>query len=113
MPAINSDQLLEQVANFKTVATKIAEVQTLIFQILEHEEVVSQIWQNVPTDFPTLIDAAKGDVFVGEDFTPAQVGTCKNRLKTIQDYLNGVATIAPGGNPGRDIRRLTQGLVRQ
>lgn len=109
MTAQNKRQVEEQIANFKAVCTKVSEVQNAIFQILEHEEVVNQNWNNLATDFPSTIEA-DGSV-IGEDFTGSHIQNAKNTLKDLQRFLNGDATLTVSTNHGRNTRRLTRGIT--
>ena len=118
MPAQNVAQINEQIENFKAVCTEIAEVQTKIFQLLEHEEVVTQNWNNLPDDFPSRIepDAVgtappdQDDTVIGEHFSSNHIKKAKDAIELIRDLLQGTA-VTVTGNPGRDIRRLTGGIV--
>ena len=109
MTAQNKRQIEEQLGNFKAVCTKVAEVQNAIFQVLEHEEVVNQNWNNLGTDFPDMVEP-DGSV-VGEDFAAAHINNAKNSLKDLQRFLNGDATLVVSQNHGRNTRRLTRGVT--
>lgn len=109
MTAQNKRQIEEQIGNFKAVCTKVAEVQNAIFQVLEHEEVVNQNWNNLGTDFPEMVEV-DGSV-INEDFTPGNINNAKNTLKDLQRFLNGDATLVVSGNHGRNTRRLTRGIT--
>lgn len=109
MAALNKRQIEEQIGNFKAVCTKVTEVQNAIFQLLEHEEVVNQNWNNIGADFPTMVEADTS--VVGEDFTGAQLQNAKNTLKDLQRFLNGDVTLTVSTNHGRNVRRLTRGIT--
>lgn len=119
MTAQNQQQAEEQIANLKDVCTKQTETFNRIFQVLEHEEVVSQNWGNLETDFAALV--ANGSV-INEDFSPQQLRKAKNALSLIFTVLQGGqldpsdftisgSDVTINGNPGRDIRRLTRGIT--
>ena len=108
MPATNENQVLNQIENFKNICRKFVELQGCVFDLLEHEEVVTQTWNDLGTDFPALVEA-DGTV-IGEDFTPQQINQAKNKIQDFSDFLQGTA-ITVSGNPGRNIRRLTKGVI--
>lgn len=116
MTAFNVQQVVDQINNFKSLAEKIAEVQTLIYQVLENEEVVSQTWNNLGDDFPSLVGGTQQNTDpvilagVEQTFSPQQLNQYDNAIQDIASALDGI-DITVTTNLGRNIRRLTDGVV--
>jgi len=113
MAATGVEQVVKQIAHFKETARLVVVVQNQIFQLLENEEVVTQTWNNLHQDFPSLFtgtNPTSDSLIIGETFTPTHIKQAKNKIQDISDFLQGTA-ITVTGNPGRNIRRLTEGVV--
>ncbi len=116
MAAFNELEVIEQIENFQTLAIELAKVQTRIFQVLENSEVVNQTWSDLGTDFPSMVGGTQtsDDPIlingVEQGFSPQHVTKFKQAIEKFRDAFDGVQpTIAT--NLGRNIRRLTRGVV--
>ena len=116
MPAFNESSAVEQIKNIQQTAKKATSLLSLIFQTKENQEVVNQNWNNLATDFPNLVDGTTQDdpvILDGvvQDFSSSHIRKCMQAFDEIYDVLQGTQTAASTGNKGRDIRRLTDGIV--
>ena len=116
MPAFSKSQAEEQIKNAIQVATKLAQVQVLIYKFLENEEVVTQNWNQLGTDFPSLVGGTQQNTDpvildgVEQEFSPQHLNQFDNAIQKLNDALNGT-DITVTANLGRNIRRLTSGIV--
>ena len=120
MPAQNMEMAEQQIMRMIEAATEAVQLQDKIFQVLESKEVVNQIWSDLGTDFPPLVQidphtseeivVLKGQPTI---FKPQQIGTAQTRLIELSNYFQGDAMNLPGTLPngGRDLRRLVPGMT--
>ena len=111
MPAFSEQQLINQIERMKLLSAQIGDIQESIYEFLEDEEVVSQIWNNLPTDFPNLVDGTLNTdpVKLGtvvQNFSSQHLNQFDNAVQDIADALNGI-DITVSTNLGRNIRRLS------
>ena len=128
MAASSKQQVQTQIKNFQLLAKKIAAVQTLIYQVIENEEVVSQNWNQLHEDFPELFqrveipdtDPVEYEPLTNNSLlaagvtkqpvTARELNQFDNAIQQLRDALDGVE-VTITRNIGRDIRRLTDGVV--
>jgi len=116
MAAFNQLQVEQQISNAMTLASKVARLQNAIYQWLESEEVTSQAWNNLGTDFPNLVGGTQQNtdpiILNGQEmtFSPQQLNQFDTAVSLIADALDGT-DITVSTNLGRNIRRLTSGVV--
>ena len=116
MAAFSSKQVAQQIGNAQRLAGKIAEVQVAIYQFLENEEVLTQNWTTLGTDFPELVGGTQQQTdpitIEGNElrFSPQQLNQFDSAVQILADALDGNA-VTVTTNLGRNIRRLTNGVV--
>ena len=111
MPGFSESQVISQIERMKSLSEMIADIQEAIYEFLENEEVVSQAWNNLPTDFPNLVDGTLNTDpvklgSVNQPFSSQQLNQFDTAVQAIADALNGI-DITVTTNLGRNIRRLS------
>jgi len=103
--ATNQLEVTRQIGEWKAASVKVIEAINRLRQVVNQDKAVGQTWNELPTDYPALVD---GDgAIVGETFTPGEIQTTENKSKELIDIFENNATGTPAGDWEKIFRQLS------